>query len=81
MNTTEIAPSGRIVEEQLDCHLAAIQKAFGGADALAFIGPRILAWMNTSGMPLNGFIEILNAGAVIPVALPPGTAQRDVPTG
>jgi len=39
MNTSEITPSGRIVEEQLDCHLGALQKAFGGADALAFVGP------------------------------------------
>ncbi len=34
----EITPSGRIVEEQLDCHLQAIEKAFGG-DAIAFVGP------------------------------------------
>jgi membrane-bound ClpP family serine protease len=39
MNTPEITPSGRIVEEQLDCHLSAVQKAFGGCDALAFVGP------------------------------------------
>jgi hypothetical protein len=39
MKTSEITPSGRIVEEQLDCHLAAVQKAFGGCDALAFVGP------------------------------------------
>src|SRR5207247_6530834 len=34
----EITPSGRIVEEQLDCHLHAIERAFGG-DSLAFVGP------------------------------------------
>ncbi len=39
MKTTEITPSGRIVEEQLDCHLRSVQKAFGDADALAFVGP------------------------------------------
>lgn len=40
MKTSEITPSGRIVEEQLDCHLRQVQKAFGdSADALAFVGP------------------------------------------
>jgi len=39
MRTPEITPSGRIVEEQLDCHLMEVQKAFGGCDALAFVGP------------------------------------------
>jgi hypothetical protein len=37
--TSEITPSGRIVERQLDCHLEAVQNAFGGCDAIAFIGP------------------------------------------
>ncbi|SRR6266542_1141635 len=39
MSTSEITPSGRIVEEQLDCHLGEIQKAFNNVDALAFFGP------------------------------------------
>lgn len=39
MKTSDVTPSGRIVEEQLDHHLTAVQDAFGNADALAFVGP------------------------------------------
>jgi hypothetical protein len=38
MSHEPITPSGRIVEEQLDSHLLAVQKGFS-SDALAFIEP------------------------------------------
>ena len=38
MSDSELTPSGRIVEKQLDCHLQSVEKTFN-SDALAFVGP------------------------------------------